>query len=76
MSAKKLKKVHSNVEIGSIYRPSFRRSQTKLHYWFYGLFLKIGSWGPSSHTMFKQLIDTCRDQKAGLILGQRISIAI
>ena len=40
----------------------------------------LGPWGPSTRFFYreisKRLIDASRDQKAGLFLGQRISIAI
>ena len=40
----------------------------------------LGPWGPSAHQVFKdiakRLVDASRDQRAGLFLGQRISIAI
>ena len=40
----------------------------------------LGPWGPSAHLVFrdiaKRLVDSSRDQRAGLFLGQRISIAI
>ena len=40
----------------------------------------LGPWGPSAHRIFrdiaKRLVDSSRDQRAGLFLGQRISIAI
>lgn len=40
----------------------------------------LGPWGPSAHLLFreltKRLLESSRDQKAGLYLGQRISLAI
>ena len=40
----------------------------------------LGPWGPSAHLVFrdiaKRLVDSSRDQRAGLFLGQRIGIAI
>ena len=40
----------------------------------------LGSWGPSVHLVFrgiaKRLVESSRDQRAGLFLGRRISIAI
>jgi len=40
----------------------------------------LGPWGPSAHLVFrdiaKRLVDSSRDQRAGLFFGQRISIAI
>ncbi|CAH1639389.1 unnamed protein product [Spodoptera littoralis] len=40
----------------------------------------LGPWGPSALKLFKnilkRLVDTSRDQRAGLFLGQRLSIAM
>ena len=40
----------------------------------------VRPWGPSAHLVFrdiaKRLVDSSRDQRPGLFLGQRISIAI
>ena len=40
----------------------------------------LGPWGPAAHKLYrditKRLVDDSRDQKTGLYLGQRISVAI
>ena len=40
----------------------------------------LGPWGPSAHSLFKdlskRLVDTSRDPRAGFYLGQRLSVAI
>ncbi|PZC84994.1 hypothetical protein B5X24_HaOG203315 [Helicoverpa armigera] len=40
----------------------------------------LGPWGPSAHRLFreisKRLVESTRDQRAGLYFGQRICIAI